>query len=510
MPFTKLGLIPELVRATSASDYVRPTLIQSRTVPVILGGNDLIGTAQTGTGKTAAFVLPILQRLRTPTGKIRALILTPTRELAVQVELAVRRYGRFLKLRSSAIYGGVSQEPQEQTLRRGVDIVVATPGRLLDLIRQRLLDLSSIEVFVLDEADRMLDMGFLPDIRQVVRQLPKERQTLLFSATLPPEIQDLARSVQKDSSVLVEAGVTRVPATGVDQHLYPVPPHLKIDLLLHLLEREMMESLLVFTRTKHGADRLHRMLERKHFKVARIHSGRSQKQRQEALDGFRKCQFQILIATDIAARGIDVQNISHVINYDIPNNADDYIHRVGRTGRAEKNGIAYTFVPPEDEIHVRSIERSIGKRLNRVRLEDFAYGALPKPKSPPSGLGEFNSSRGNSRKEKRVSRHSRQNEQFSYNKEASKITPSKEEQRELKRLQVKLFGVSGPQRRGRHSPPRSGTSTNTELTTRLAYSRHNYRSDNVLERLAGTPLRSGLGLQKQKPTSKVWNGEDES
>jgi ATP-dependent RNA helicase RhlE len=460
MPFTKLGLISELVRATDASDYVRPTLIQSRTVPVILEGNDLIGTAQTGTGKTAAFVLPILQRLRTPTAKIRALILTPTRELAVQVELAVRKYGRFLKLRSCAIYGGVSQESQELTLRRGVDIVVATPGRLLDLVGQRLLDLSSIEIFVLDEADRMLDMGFLPDIRQVVRQLPKERQTLLFSATLPPEIQDLARSVQKKSSVLVEAGATRVPATGVDQHLYPVPPHLKIDLLLHLLEREIMESLLVFTRTKHGADRLHRMLERKHFKVARIHSGRSQKQRQEALDGFRKCQYQILIATDVAARGIDVQNISHVINYDIPNNADDYIHRVGRTGRAEKNGIAYTFVPPEDEIHVRSIERSIGKKLNRVRLEDFAYGALPNPRPSPGRPAEFKSSGDNGEKKKRVSRNSWQNERPSRQTERSLFAPSEEEQRELKRLQLKLFGVAGPQRRGRHSPLRSRTSTN--------------------------------------------------
>jgi ATP-dependent RNA helicase RhlE len=457
MPFTKLGLIPELVRATNASDYVLPTLIQSRAVPVILAGNDLIGTAQTGTGKTAAFVLPILQRLRIPTGKIRALILTPTRELAVQVELAVRKYGGFLKLRSCAIYGGVSQESQEQTLRRGVDIVVATPGRLLDLVGQRLLDLSSIEIFVLDEADRMLDMGFLPDIRQVVRQLPKERQTLLFSATLPPEIQDLARSVQKDSSVLVEAGETRVPATGVNQHLYPVPPHLKIDLLLHLLERGIMGSLLVFTRTKHGADRLHRMLERKHFKVARIHSGRSQKQRQQALDGFRKCQYQILIATDIAARGIDVQNISHVINYDIPNNADDYIHRVGRTGRAERNGIAYTFVLPEDEIHVRSIERSIGKKLNRVKLEDFAYGALPKPKSSPGRSSESKASGENGRKKNRANRNSRQNERPSYQTERSLMAPSKEEERELKRLQLKLFGFSGPQRRSRHSSFRPGT-----------------------------------------------------
>ncbi len=484
MPFTQLGLMPELLRALSAAGYARPTPIQSQAIPAILEGKDLIGTAQTGTGKTAAFVLPFLQRLSKSSGKIRALVLTPTRELAVQVELAVRKYGRFLGLRSTAIYGGVSQIPQEEALTRGVDIVVATPGRLLDLVGQGLLHLSKVEILVLDEADRMLDMGFLPDIREVVRLLPRQRQTLLFSATFPDEIRDLAHSVQK-APVRVDAGVPRMPAKGVEQHLFPVLPHLKTDLLLHLLGKETMEPLLVFTRTKHGADRLHRILERHRYKVAQIHSGRSQRQRQEALDGFRKSRYQILVATDIASRGIDVQDISHVLNFDIPNNADDYIHRVGRTGRAEKPGIAYSFVSPEDEIHVQSIEKSIRKRLRRIKIDDFSYKTPIKPSgSTKSSFQERISSafaaenrlvpdtaqspkvfdrfasrtgtsiretvmlrmnepklpaRANTSKNRTVTRH--------HQRPASRSPrflggPSKEEQTELKRLQVKLFGAS--------------------------------------------------------------------
>jgi ATP-dependent RNA helicase RhlE len=484
MPFTQLGLMPELLRALSAAGYARPTPIQSQAIPAILEGKDLIGTAQTGTGKTAAFVLPFLQRLSKNSGKIRALVLAPTRELAVQVELAVRKYGRFLGLRSAAIYGGVSQIPQEEALTRGVDVVVATPGRLLDLVNQGLLDLSKVEILVLDEADRMLDMGFLPDIREVVRLLPKQRQTLLFSATFPDEIKDLARSVQKDP-VRVEVGVTRMPATGVDQHLFPVPPHLKTDLLLHLLSKETMEPLLVFTRTKHGADRLHRVLERNRYKVAQIHSGRSQRQRQQALDGFRTSRYQILVATDIAARGIDVQNISHVLNFDIPNNADDYIHRVGRTGRAEKRGIAYSFVSPEDEICVQSIEKSIQKRLRRIKIEDFSYNTPVKPSSStksnfqqrinsafaaesravsstPQSPKVFDRdafrarpsvketamlrtdgrklpARANTNKNRTVTRH---HERATSRSSRFLGGPSQEEQRELKRLQEKLFGTS--------------------------------------------------------------------
>jgi ATP-dependent RNA helicase RhlE len=498
MPFTQLGLMPELMRALSASDYVRPTPIQSQAIPVILEGNDLIGTAQTGTGKTAAFVLPLLQRLSKSTGKIRALVLTPTRELAVQVELAVRKYGRFLNLRSTAIYGGVSQRSQEDALKRGVDIVVATPGRLLDLTAQGLLNLSKVEALVLDEADRMLDMGFLPDIRQVVRLLPKERQTLLFSATLPDEIRDLARSVQRNP-VRVEVGHRRTPAAGVDQHLFPVSPHLKTDLLLQLLGKEAMDPVLVFTRTKHGADRLHRILEKHRYKVACIHSGRSQTQRQQALDGFRRSHYQILVATDIAARGIDVQNISHVINFDIPNNADDYIHRVGRTGRAEKLGVAYSFVSPEDEVHVQSIERSIQKKLRRITLEGFPYDSPVKPNRAPAGLPKaIDASFAPARRFQTSPEHSAKVfDRFALNlvrpvKKAvgsqadgnriparldanknRKVTrpydriphrapgslggPTQEEQRELKRLQSRLFGPPS-RRQGPYFPRRPASS----------------------------------------------------
>jgi ATP-dependent RNA helicase RhlE len=499
MPFTQLGLMPELMRALNASNYTRPTPIQSQAIPLILEGKDLIGTAQTGTGKTAAFVLPLLQRLSKNTGKIRALVLTPTRELAVQVELAVRRYGRYLNLRSTAIYGGVPQRPQEDALKKGVDIVVATPGRLLDLVTQGLVKLSNVEVFVLDEADRMLDMGFLPDIRQVVRLLPKQRQTLLFSATLPDEIKDLARSVQKDP-VRVEVGLRRTPAEGVDQHLFPVSPHLKADLLLELLGKETMEPVLVFTRTKHGADRLHRILEKHRYKVACIHSGRSQRQRQEAMDGFRKSQYQILVATDIAARGIDVQNISHVINFDIPNNADDYIHRVGRTGRAEKLGVAYSFVSPEDETCVQSIERSIQKKLRRIKLDDFPYESPVKPHGSPANLSKrigssstvtrrvqsspeqsakvfdrfaYNAVRPikktsrprvdgnripagvNASKNRTVTRYY---DRASYRTPDSLGSPTEKEQRELKRLQSRLFGASSLRRQSGYPARRPASS----------------------------------------------------
>jgi len=382
MPFSRLGLQPELARALSDANYVRPTLIQSKAIPVILEGNDVVGTAQTGTGKTAAFLLPLLQRLAGPSHKTRGLILTPTRELATQVELAIRKYGRFLKLRSTAIYGGVAQKLQQQALRKGVDVVVATPGRLLDLIQQRCIDITAVEIFVLDEADRMLDMGFLPDIQKVVKSLPKQRQTILFSATMPQAIRDLACSLQKNS-VLVEVARHLEPAAEVEQKLFPVPSHLKADLLRHLISRETMNPLLVFTRTKHGADRLHSFMGNHGIPSARIHSGLTQRQRDEAMNGFRQSRYQILIATDIAARGIDVQNISHVINYDIPNNADDYIHRIGRTGRAEQAGIAYTFVSPEDEVFARVIEKSSRQKIARVRLDDFDYGAPSKSRAVP-------------------------------------------------------------------------------------------------------------------------------
>ena len=475
MSFRKLGLTEELVRAVEKLGFETPTPIQAEAIPSILEGRDVVGTAQTGTGKTAAFVLPLLQRLGQPTGKVRALILTPTRELAQQVEAALQELGRFARLRSCTIFGGVSQRGQEDALRRGVDIVVATPGRLLDLLEQKVVSLSSNEMLVLDEADRMMDMGFLPDVRRIVRLVPAQRQTLLFSATLPPEIRELTRTLQRDPK-FVEVGGSGTPVVGVEQRLFPVPPHLKCDLLLHLLARETMRPLLVFTRTKHGADRLHRVLEKQRHKVARIHSGRTQGQRQEALEGFRRNHYQILIATDIAARGIDVRNISHVINYDIPNNADDYIHRIGRTARATATGLAYSFITPDEEDQVRSIERSLRRKLNRIRLEDFAYDAKPQPKTEfqpdsnasierrafrtapagPARVFDRFAHAGNSRRpsygqkpragfgagKPRSSRGDRQEFRGKsvYWSEGSIGAPSSEEQAELKRLQRKLFG----------------------------------------------------------------------
>jgi ATP-dependent RNA helicase RhlE len=500
MPFTQLGLNTELTRALKHSAYQRPTPIQAEAIPIILEGRDVAGTAQTGTGKTAAFVLPVLQRLGAPKGWLRALVLTPTRELAVQVEAAIRKYGRFGKLRSTAIYGGVSQRHQEEALRRGVEIVVATPGRFLDLLNQGLLDLSSIETLTLDEADRMLDMGFLPDIQEIVRRVPENRQTLLFTATLPPEIQDLTRSIQKNP-VMVQVAGHRTPAVGVEQVLYPVLPHQKSDLLLHLLEREMMKPLLVFTKTKHGADKLHSLLEHRRFKVACIHSGRTQSQRQAALDGFRRSHYHILIATDIMARGIDVENISHVINFDLPDNSDDYIHRIGRTARAEKSGFAYSFASPEDEGTIRSIERNIRKKLDRVRLGDFSYDVSPQPAfRPPQGAarghhfskpvvrpvsagtsspkvfdrfahgfalsGRFRvharsprahaGNSGKPRKGRNGSRNVRTNAEGSNWVEGRIGTPTAEERAELRRLQVKIFGASMPRRPECHGSLRAG------------------------------------------------------
>ncbi|MEW5974261.1 MAG: DEAD/DEAH box helicase [Acidobacteriota bacterium] len=478
MPFNELGLTAELSQALKASAYQRPTAIQVQSIPVILAGRDVAGTAQTGTGKTAAFVLPMLQRLGASTGKLRALILTPTRELAVQVEASIRKYGRFTKLRSTAIYGGVSQKNQEEALKKGVDIIVATPGRFLDLLNQRLLNLSTIEILTLDEADRMLDMGFLPDIREIVRHVPKERQTLLFTATLPPEVLDLTRSVQSDP-VLIQAGEARTPAAGIDQVFYPVPSHLKNDLLLELLERETMQPLLVFTKTKHGADRLHSLLERRRFKVARIHSGRTQSQRQAALESFKKSHCPILIATDIVARGIDVQNISHVINFDLPNNVDDYIHRIGRTARAEKVGMAYSFVSPEDEATVRLIEKTIRRKLARIRLDGFDYDAPVKSRvsrTEPSVLRQpFSAERtapkngspkvfdrfahglaAAHRKPRPNGGSDRRPNGKSEWVEGRIGIPSDEERAELKRLQIKIFGTSNFRRNKPRSSFRTG------------------------------------------------------
>src|SRR5437899_4678912 len=379
-PFDHLGLDPALVKAVDAIGYEAPTPIQREAIPAILGGRDVIGTAQTGSGKTAAFLLPILQRLmKQSPGRTRALVLSPTRELAAQIEVALRGLAKGTRIRGAAVYGGVGMAPQEHALRGRVDVVVATPGRLLDHMERRNVDFRGLQVLVLDEGDRMLDMGFLPDVRRIVGALPRERQTLLFSATMPPEVEGLARTLLRNPVRIAVSPPHRPPPT-IRHEAFPVPQHLKTAILVRLLGREDMLSVLVFVRTKRRADRVARQVWQAGFSVARIHGDRSQSQREAALGGFRDGRHQVLIATDVAARGIDVLGITHVINYDVPMVPTDYVHRVGRTARMEATGEAITFVTPEDEGDLRGIERALGKPIPRVTLPDFDYRAPPPPK----------------------------------------------------------------------------------------------------------------------------------
>jgi ATP-dependent RNA helicase RhlE len=372
MSFTSFNLHPQLEAGVKALGYSTPTPIQRQAIPPVLQGHDVMGLAQTGTGKTAAFVLPILERLiNGPSGRVRALVIAPTRELAEQIHDAVRALGAQTKRRSTTIYGGVSMYPQIQKLRTGVEIVVACPGRLLDHIRQGTINLSSVEVLVLDEADRMLDMGFVPDIREIIKHVPARRQTLLFGATMPDDIRRLANEILR-TPVTVQVDPA-APADTVALALYPVAQHLKTPLLLELLRHTDTESVLIFTRTKHRAKRLGEQLGKAGYQATSLQGNLSQNQRQAALDGFRDGSFQVLVATDIAARGIDVSRISHVINYDMPDCTDSYTHRIGRTGRADKTGDAFTFITREDESMVRSIERVLGAKVERRRLEGFDY-----------------------------------------------------------------------------------------------------------------------------------------
>ncbi|QSR85424.1 DEAD/DEAH box helicase [Methylacidimicrobium sp. B4] len=389
MSFRNLVLCSPILEAIREAGYTEPTPIQTAAIPPILAGHDLIGIAQTGTGKTAAFAWPILTKLSeqaTPAGRRapQALILAPTRELAAQIQENLRTYGKHLPLRVASIYGGVRERPQIEALRSGVDILVACPGRLLDLHGQGYGDLSAIRYLVLDEADRMLDMGFLPAIRQILRKLPRERQTLLFSATLCPEIEVLTREFLR-SPKSVEIGRRANPAETVTQFVYEVAPHLKTALLLHLLQDPKLDMVLAFARTKHRADRLARQLERSGVKTATLHSNRSQSQRMRALRDFKAGAARVLVATDIAARGIDVDGISHVINFDLPQNPEDYVHRIGRTGRAQAIGDAISFVSPEERGPLRSLERFLGRGIPRKRAEGFNHD-LPAPE--PSDAGE--------------------------------------------------------------------------------------------------------------------------
>ncbi len=378
MDFESFNLHSSILKRVKDLGYRIPTPIQEEAIPYIMQGEDLLGLAQTGTGKTAAFVLPILQHLRTGSlGKLRALIIAPTRELAEQINDSINALGSQTRLRSMTIYGGVSANNQLKGLRSGVEIVVACPGRLLDHLKSGNIDLSKIDILVIDEADRMFDMGFLPDIRRIMKYVPRKRQTLLFSATMPQDIRRLVNDFMYQP-VTVTIDHTS-PIDTVSHALYPVQGHLKTDMLIDLLSKTDTGSVLVFTRTKHRAKRLGIHLDKIGYKAASLQGNMSQNQRQNALNGFRDGTYQILIATDIAARGIDVSSISHVINYDIPDTPDAYTHRIGRTGRALKTGDAFTMVTDEDEQIVRSIERSLGSKIERRTIDDFDYNrSLPK------------------------------------------------------------------------------------------------------------------------------------
>ena len=375
MSFERFTLDARLRAGIQSAGYSTPTPIQDQAIPPILNGRDLIGIAQTGTGKTAAFMLPILQRLATQPGRVvRALILAPTRELAEQIHQATRQYGARTRVSSVSIYGGVGKRPQVEALRRGADIVVACPGRLLDLASERAIDLSHVEVLVLDEADRMCDMGFLPDIRRILKLVPVKRQTLFFSATMPDDIRKLADSILHDP-VTVQIGVI-APPKSISHALYPVSSGLKKELLLAMLERRASGRALIFTRTKHRARSLARDLDKQGYRVEALQGNMTQNRRQGAIDGFRGNRYDILVATDVASRGIDVAGIAHVINYDVPDTADAYTHRVGRTGRVDQTGEALTLAEPEDEVMVRQIERVLGEPIERRRLADFNCGAF--------------------------------------------------------------------------------------------------------------------------------------
>jgi ATP-dependent RNA helicase RhlE len=388
MSFDALGLTPELLRAVADQGYTEPTPVQREAIPLVLAGRDLLAGAQTGTGKTAAFVLPMLQRLnaaRTPGWNagpkdgarppVRALVLTPTRELCLQVEESVRTYGAHRRIRSVAIYGGVGYEPQNRALRQGPGIIVATPGRLLDHIEQGHIDFRSLEILVLDEADRMLDMGFAPQINRIVDQIPPYRQTLLFSATMPPEVEALARKYRRRPKV-VQIGRRSSAANTVTHAVYPVSREKKSELLVELLKDTKTETVLVFTRTKHGADKVVHALEKAGVKATAMHADKTQAQRIKALEQFRNGEVNVLVATDIAQRGLDISGITHVVNYDVPQQPEDYIHRIGRTGRAATTGDAFTFMSPDEIAMVRSIENTIGSPIPRISVPGYDFGTV--------------------------------------------------------------------------------------------------------------------------------------
>jgi ATP-dependent RNA helicase RhlE len=395
MSFQELGLLESVVHGVQSLGFVEPTPVQERCIPLILQGKDVIGSAQTGTGKTAAFALPVLTRLG-KRGAARCLVLEPTRELAIQVETAFQYYTRFNEIEIGVFYGGVGYDRQKKLLDLGIDVIVATPGRLLDLYQQGLLKLDSIEILILDEVDRMVDMGFLPDVRRIVQLCPTQRQTLLFSATIPPEIENLCSWVLKEPT-LVEIGERSSVAETVTHAFYPIASAQKFDLLVALLEETHYESVIVFTRTKQAADQIANRLKQLDHSVAVLHSDRSQKERIAALEGFKSGRFEVLVATDIAARGLDIAGVTHVINYDIPLHPEDYVHRIGRTGRAEQVGDAFTLVIAEELKAMVDIERFIGQKIRRLKLKNFPYlytALFEEGKGPVRPVKGFRTSRG--------------------------------------------------------------------------------------------------------------------
>jgi ATP-dependent RNA helicase RhlE len=377
MSFQPLGLAPALLRAVTELGYTKATPIQEQSIPPALQGRDVLACAMTGSGKTAAFALPILQRLaEKPRGTTRALVLSPTRELAAQIHEQFVALGKHSGVRSASVFGGVGMKPQEEAFRRGVDVIVATPGRLLDHLQYDYANLRNVEILVLDEADRMLDMGFLPDIRRVLKHVPTQRQTLFFSATMPAPIVALSRDMLQQPAT-VDLQRQAKPAVGITQAVYPVSEELKAQLFLELLNRGEIGNVIVFCRTKHRSNRLSDFLDKHKVPNARIHGNRSQTARTDALAGFKAGRYRVLVATDIVARGIDVEALEHVVNFDVPHMPEDYVHRVGRTARADAIGDAYTFVSPEEERDLQAIERAINKKLPRITVEGFDYRARP-------------------------------------------------------------------------------------------------------------------------------------
>ncbi len=394
MPFTQLKLHPNLLKGVKDLGFARPTPIQAEAIPHALAGKDVLACAMTGSGKTAAFLLPIAHHLiARPRGLTRALVLTPTRELAAQILDELNDLAIHTPISGAAVYGGVGMGPQEHAFRSGVDMIVATPGRLLDHFRYGYAKMNHLEYLVLDEADRMLDMGFLPDIKRILRHIPARRQTLFFSATMPAPIAELARHMLKNPAT-VNLQRQSAPAVGITQAVYPVPQELKSSLLIALLQRGDVHDALVFTRTKHRADRVADFLVKRGVRAERIHGNRSQNQRTRALDGFKNGKHQVLVATDIAARGIDVEELGHVVNFDVPKAPEDYIHRVGRTARAEMTGDAFTFVSPQEEGDMTRIERALGKRLPRITVPDFDYKARPDGRLEQSSRERRDAARG--------------------------------------------------------------------------------------------------------------------